>query len=93
MREFTRQIIVCTHCGAKISTGFGFSSKKDRDPKNDIHAIWSEPPGITASCPLCQNPVDTTSAYPVLANFPPFCRAKGVLRWVHAKVGNEPRFI
>jgi hypothetical protein len=71
MREFVRPIIVCTHCGAKIRTGFGFSSKKDRDPKDDIHAIWSEPPGITASCPRCQNPVDTTSAYPVLANFPP----------------------
>jgi len=70
MRGFTRPIIVCTHCGAKIHTGFGVSSRNPA-PANDAHALWTGPPGITAPCPRCQGLVDTTSAYPVLPEFPP----------------------
>jgi|GEM_PF-4004225 len=71
MREFTRPPIVCTHCGAKIHAGFGTSSGSDYAPANDFYASWSEPPGKTETCPRCQGPVDTSSAYPVLPDFPP----------------------
>jgi len=71
MREFIRPIIVCSHCGAKIHTGFGVSFRKNPDPANDVHALWTEPPGITAPCPRCQSLVDTTPAYPMLPDFPP----------------------
>jgi hypothetical protein len=71
MREFTRPTIVCTECGAKIHAGFGTSSAPDYDPANDVHALWSEPPRKMERCPRCQGPVDTSSAYPVLPDFPP----------------------
>jgi len=71
MREFTRPLIVCKHCGAKIHVGFGVSSESGHDPANDVHAHWSEPPDRTEMCPRCQGPVDTSSAYPVLPDFPP----------------------
>lgn len=71
MRGFTRPPIICTHCGAKIHAGFGASSAPDYDPANDVHASWSEPPSRMEACPRCQSSVDTSSAYPVLPDFPP----------------------
>src|SRR6266567_1927790 len=71
MRGFTRPPIICTHCRAKIHAGFGASSAPDYDPANDVHASWSEPPSRMEACPRCQSSVDTSSAYPVLPDFPP----------------------
>jgi hypothetical protein len=71
MREFTRPPVLCSTCGAKIYAGFGLSSKNISDSANDVHANWSEPPSKSEACPRCQSPVDTSSAYPTLPDFPP----------------------
>jgi hypothetical protein len=71
MREFTRLPVVCGHCGANIYVGFSLSSIQNYDPVNDVHADWREPPNKSEVCPRCQSPVDTSSVYPTLPDFPP----------------------
>jgi endogenous inhibitor of DNA gyrase (YacG/DUF329 family) len=68
MRRFTRPLVPCASCGAKIYWEFNFPDEYD---ENAISAKRREPPASTEKCPRCGKDVDTTIAYAALPGFPP----------------------
>jgi endogenous inhibitor of DNA gyrase (YacG/DUF329 family) len=68
MRRFTRPLVPCASCGAKIYWEFNFPDEND---ENTISAKRREPPAIADKCPRCGKDVDTTIAYAALPGFPP----------------------
>jgi hypothetical protein len=66
MRKFTRPLIICPACGARIYNWISVPESY----QNTVPANWTEPPKPTENCPKCGTPVDTTTAYPFIPNFP-----------------------
>lgn len=68
MRNFKRPALECSNCHAKICDWRNFPDEFD---PNFIEANWPDPPKPLENCPRCGVPVDTTSAYPYVQDFPP----------------------
>lgn len=68
MRQFTRPLVPCGTCGAKIYWEFSLPQKYD---ENTVSARHREPPSAQEKCPRCGGDVDTTVAYAAVPGFPP----------------------
>lgn len=67
MRRFSRPLVICANCGAKIYWGYGYPDHFDADT---LAAPGGEPPDIRQACPRCTAEVDTTDAYSAVPGFP-----------------------
>ena len=68
MRNFSRPLVRCSSCEAKIYWEFATPAHYDKDT---VSAKRREPPDAQERCPRCRADVDTTVAYPAIPGFPP----------------------
>jgi len=82
---FTRPLVPCASCGAKVYWGFNSPQEFDDDT---VLARGTELPAAREKCPRCAADLDTTIAYAFVPGFPPrFERLKA------AYAGFLPEFV